>query len=93
MRLWLLRPEEDLPENDSPWKYEYDCMFGFVIRAENEDHARQIANANGGFEVEVGKTGNRPKKYDPWLYEEYSSCIELEPEGRDGVVIEDYHAG
>lgn len=93
MRLWFLMAREELEPENNPWKDEYDCTYGFVIRAENEDHARSIANANGGFEVCGKSVTPRSKKCDPWLYEEYSSCEELLPDGADGVILEDYHAG
>lgn len=55
MKLWLLRPIKDW----IPW---YDKSFGFVIRAESEDAAREMADKNR--ENENAKNGN------PWLDEQ-----------------------
>lgn len=89
MKLFHLFPKADLPEGDNPWYPWYDKAFGFVVRAENEKEARQMANDEGGDERgeishHVYRTGG-----DPWLNPIYSDCIELTPEGEGGVVIRD----
>ncbi len=50
MKLWLLRPNKNLSENDNPWKPWYDKAFSFVVRAETEEDARKLAHKNAGSE-------------------------------------------
>ena len=86
MKLWLLRPVDKLPAKDNPWEAWYDSAFGFVVRADSENAARQIANDNAGDE-------NAGRCYDcetPWLNAKYSSCIELTADGDAGCVIVDF---
>lgn len=80
MKLFILRPAGNLPETDSPWVPWYDKSFGFVIRAETEERAREIADSNAEDE-------NRHKK--PWLDAKYSTCVELLPDGREELVMLD----
>jgi hypothetical protein len=80
MKLWILRPVENLPDHASPWKPWYDKAFGFVVRAETEEAARAFANREGGDETWA----------NPWLDSTVSTCIELTPDGEEGVVIIDF---
>lgn len=91
MKLWLLRPREDLREDDNPWSPWYDKCFGFVVRAETESDARKIANEFAGDEnrgeflsSKISKTKN------PWLDGNYSTCNELTADGDAEMVIEDF---
>ena len=84
MKLWLLRPVENLPEGDDPWEPWYDKAFGFVVRAETEDGARSLAQANAGDEKR-----NRRSSRQPWLDAKYSTCAELTAEGAAEMVIRD----
>ncbi|MBI4029157.1 MAG: hypothetical protein HY376_02220 [Candidatus Blackburnbacteria bacterium] len=54
MKLWLLKPREDVLEKDedNPWDPWYDKTFGWVIRADTEEEARSIAQNQGGDEIE-----------------------------------------
>ncbi len=83
--LWLLRPKEDLPENDDPWEPWFDKVFGFVIRADSEMEARVIANGNAGDE-------NYEKVSKPWLEAKYSTCEQLSQDGQKKMILCDYHA-
>ena len=85
MKLWILRPAGNLPETDNPWEPWYDKNFGFVIRAETEARAREIADRNAGDE-------NRDANH-PWLNARYSTCVELLPDGQDDVLIIDSAGG
>jgi hypothetical protein len=85
MKLWILKANEDLSGEDDPWDPWYDKSHGFVIRAEDETRAREIAQENGGDESEYGQT--------PWLQSKLSSCIELMGDGDEGVIIVDFKAG
>lgn len=91
-RLWLLRPIEELPEDIDPWCPWYDKTFGFVVRADTEEKARQIANDNGGAEVNELMTGWNRTGAKPWLNPKESTCVELTADGEEGVIIEDVHS-
>ena len=84
MKLWLLRPVENLPEGDDPWEPRCDKAFGFVVRAETEDEARSLAHANAGNE-----NRDRRSSRQPWLDAKYSTCAELTAEGAAEMVIRD----
>ena len=89
VKLWLLRPIENLPAASSPWEPWYDKAFGFVVRAETEKEARELANKEGGAEtgpitVQVYRTGG-----DPWLDPKLSTCVRLTAKGSAGVIISD----
>ena len=81
MRLWLLRPCELLPDQYSPWSPWYDKNFGYVIRAETEARARQMAQDNAADE---GGSA--------WIDPRYSSCVELTSDGDEAVIIIDHAA-
>ena len=85
MKLWLLQPAGEAGGFGSP--FDYDCSWGFVIRATTEDRARVIAQANGGDEIGLKK--DKPIWTDPTI----TTCVELVPEGDEGIVLEDFHAG
>jgi len=52
MKLWLLRPRV-LEDTFDPWEPWYDKAFGFVVRAETEKDARQMAQERAGIEVDL----------------------------------------
>jgi hypothetical protein len=85
MKLWLLRPVDCLKEEGNPWCPWYDKAFGFVVRAETEEEARAMADRNAGDE-------NHEISYliKPWIDARYSSCVELTPEGGQGLVMRDF---
>lgn len=84
MKLWLLSPAENLDRENDPWYHNpYDAFHGFVIRAETEEEARSLAFVGD----EERMFGN------PWINPEYTTCIELLPEGEAGIVLSDYNAG
>jgi len=89
MRLWLLRPRDDLPEvrdeHANPWYPWHDKYFGFVIRAETEERAREMAQVDGGDEI-----GCQWHDIAAWLSPEYSTCTELTADGDEGIVIKDF---
>lgn len=76
MKLWILRP---IDENDSPWEPWYDKAFGFVVRAENVEKARQIAAIWSGREGEEAWT-------NPYL----STCNELTQIGDEDMIIRNF---
>lgn len=86
MRLWLLRP---IDKDSGPWEGLYDRVFGFVIRAETEERARQIAAENAGFENPF-LSGHYDKS--PWNDAALSTCTPVGDEGEEALIIHDYHA-
>ena len=91
MKLWILRPIEDLPDNDNPWEPWYDKSFGFVVRAKTEKEAREYADGNAGDENR-GKflSQKTADTKEPWKDDKYSTCIELTKTGEIGVIITDF---
>lgn len=83
MKLWILRPVQ----NHQLWKPWFDKCFGFVIRAETESHARQLAQEfsieNDHAEIEELEGSHA------WVDPMYSSCTELVQDGNYGVIIKD----
>lgn len=77
MNLYLLRPVNYVPnrvhhiEGCNPWDPWYDKAFGFVVRAEDETQARQLADANSGGE---GTECEAPEYRHPWLKPDLSIC-------------------
>jgi hypothetical protein len=86
MKLWIIRPVENLQTRDNPWEpwigYYYDHAFGFVVRAKNEKEAREFASEQAGIESNNNK--------DIWKNKNYSTCIELKKDGESGVILRDY---
>lgn len=95
MKFWLLRPVENLPDNDDPWNPWYDKVFGFVVRANDEQQAREIAQENAGDEQRGIFLGLRiANTTTPWLDPKYSTCVELSKLQGDepDVILSDYHS-
>jgi hypothetical protein len=80
MKLWILRPVgySDVFEAGAwyPW---YDKAFGFVVAAETEADARQLANEDHGDEGAV------------WTDPAQTTCEELTADSA-GIVMRDFHA-
>jgi len=45
-KIFLLTPKDGLSDNDNPWIPWYDKCFGLVIRAVDEQEARDLAHDN-----------------------------------------------
>ena len=86
MRLWLLKPVDGLSDDESPWEPWFDKAFGFVVRADSEESARKYANGVAGEE------NHECKGITPWLDNGYSTCQELTDEGKEGVILQDFHS-
>lgn len=92
MKLWMLEPSDSTYELDkhgyevskknSPWYPIYDCAHGFIVVAETERRARELASKEAGDE---GKKA--------WLNPKWSNCYELKAFDFEGVVMRDFHAG
>lgn len=93
MKLWILRPINGLPPGDDPWEPWYDCAFGFIVRAETEQEAREFAQADAGDEEKDTFLDNKKSNTKtPWMEPKYSTCLELLPDGEPGVIMQDFHA-
>jgi hypothetical protein len=82
MRLWLLRlrnPNDDVFRDDN-----WDRSHGHVVRAATEVEARRLAAS-----TDVDDMGRE----QVWLDESLTTCKELLPEGKPGVIITDFIAG
>ncbi len=91
MKLWILRPVENLPDSDNPWEPWYDKVFGFVVRAATEKEAREMANAEGGDEKRGEFLGNKiANTTSPWLDPKYSTCERLTQDGEAGVLMRNF---
>jgi hypothetical protein len=80
MKLWILQPLET--GKGTPWDPWYDKAFGFVVRAETEQQARELADGDAGDE-------NRDKKH-PWLDPKRSACEELTAKGDAALIMRDF---
>ena len=83
MNIYILRPSS---VNTDPWSPWYDKSFGFIVRAENEENARKIADENSG--DENGEHGIE----HPWIDPQYSSCNILYSEGEECLIMEDFRS-
>jgi len=79
MKLWLLRPRDDLGK-DNPWDPWYDKPFGYVVRAETKEDARKVADADSRGDMRKGV----------WLEMKYSTCVELMSTGPAEIIIKDF---
>lgn len=90
MKLWILRPREELADriyvgkimHRNPWVPWYDKNFGYVVRAETEEQARQLADQRA---MEENSSGQHP-----WLQPMYSTCTELTADGDAEVIMIDF---
>ena len=93
MKLWILKPVDNLPKHDDPWKPWCDKALGFVVRAETEEEARKLAHEQSGDENPGAVLGNKiADTNSPWLDAKCSTCAELTAEGEVGVVLRDFRA-
>lgn len=90
MKLFILEPVEGLPNDDNPWRNQYDKVHGFVVRAKSEQHAREIAQKNGSDECTCWTANTKT----PWLDPKYTTCKVLSARsGEAGLVMRDYMPG
>ncbi|MBE3040275.1 MAG: hypothetical protein IMZ62_15875 [Chloroflexi bacterium] len=89
MRLWILRPREfPFGNQENPWDPWYDRAFGFLVRAEDEQEARKLADEEAGDEKDLYQFPDR----QPWTDSKYSTCDELLSDGVAEVLMQDFHA-
>lgn len=87
LKLYILKPKQG---NAYAWEPEYDKSVGFVVRAENEEHARQLANDAGGDETGPPRYLGYRTGGDPWLDPEQATCEELTADGPAEVILRDH---
>ena len=86
MKLWILEPhKEDGEGKVGPWECWYDKAFGFVVRAESEKRARELAEAKAGDESSEWEGAGAV-----WQNSKYTSCVKLTDSGEEGIVIHHY---
>lgn len=78
MKLWLI-------ERTADHGGEWDIFLGFVVRAETEQAARQLAAENS--------VGWHPTPDADWLDSAWASCVEVSAEGDAGVILDSFKAG
>ncbi len=81
MKLWILEPRLMEEEQKNPWSPWYDKAFGFVVRAESEEKARELAADDKGSE-----------EVEAWLDSNLSSCLQLISDGEEKVILRDFAA-
>jgi hypothetical protein len=84
MKLWILKPNANDKLLPNPWEPWYDKAFAFVIRANTESEARQIADKSAGDE------NSEIANLYPWLNSTYSTCLELKSDGESGMILRDF---
>jgi len=79
MKLWILHRQSGRSTKlGDPWLNPYGCVYSLVIRAKDEASARKAASG------QCGDEGS-----GPWMDERFTSCDELKPSGRPGVLCRD----
>tara|TARA_Y100000310_G_C20664799_1_gene806841 strand:- start:131 stop:409 length:279 start_codon:yes stop_codon:yes gene_type:complete len=89
MQLWLLTPN---PDNDCAWEPWYDKAFGFVVRAETEWLARELAASRQGDEGhgDWDDNGEYVAVASPWQDNSQSLCVPLPEVGDAKVILRDF---
>lgn len=97
-QLWPLRPREDvLSRPVLPWTLPYEMTFAVIVRAKDEEAAREFARAVAGNEGRsIYRQFGYPEDYwvdDVWLDRAYTECTPLEHAGEPGVIVHDRWEG
>lgn len=91
MKIWELRPADNLADKDNPWEPWYDKAFGFIVMAHTESEARQLAHAEAGDENRGWFLNEKVSNTKtPWLDSNYSTCVELGTGGEPRVIMRDF---
>lgn len=91
MKLWLLKPRIDRPDNPDPWSQWWCRAWGFVVRANTEKEARTIAQA--GAEESGGLDVSCEGALKPWIKKKYVDCVEVSTEGKSQVILQHFEQG
>lgn len=98
MKLWLLKQRDP---QDKRWPH-YDYHDSFVIRAETEAEARQLAlrcafntatYINEGDDWRDEYNRYHEEHVDYWLSADLTTCVELTTEGVSEVIVGSFNAG
>ncbi len=81
MKLFILYPVAGLEEGNDPWIPWYDKCFRIIVRAKDEEKARELAQKKGADEIEGDNK--------VWINPEYTICEELTCEGEEEVIIQE----
>jgi hypothetical protein len=100
VKLWHLYPNPKRPtanKHEDPWEPAYDKAFDFVVRAMDEQSARElVVNAREDY---VGNllplTGDEDfqRETSVWLDPALTVCEELMTEGKPGVIVSNRTGG
>ena len=71
----------------------YDCARKFLVSAQNEQSARVIAQAEGGYEVHFQTLKYNADGMPFWTDPTLTACVPLVACGTEGVVIRDFWHG
>lgn len=63
----------------------WDCNYGFIVRAKDEQSARALA------QFEISDESYESKEF--WLDPKFSTCEEVSVKGEAEVILNDFHAG
>lgn len=91
--VWVLTPNDDRESDDlpDPWSPWYDKAFGFVIRAESEEKARELAQENAGDETTVSPVHHdvdeRVRGREVWKDSALADCVPVEEYGGENAVL------
>lgn len=87
MKLWTLRPRDDLGDDD-PWSLWYSRPPQIIVRARSETQARALACAHARREDKTSPLPAWDKDVlTPWLSKRLTICEELNHLGEAGVVL------
>jgi hypothetical protein len=83
MKLWILKPIDEKKMMEQKGliikRWTWDCAWGFVVRAKDEQDARRKAADDAGDEG-----------CDAWLDAKLTSCMNLTNNGESGIIIRDF---
>ena len=75
----------------------YDISTAFVVRALNENEARQICQQNGGDETKIYNDDGNRVDYSFWTNSEFTDCTFLgtadDQNSESGVICRSFNAG
>ena len=100
MKIWQLLPSADVKESNDPWSSRYDCYYGFVIAAETEEQARQMAQAESyrtcacETQTWIDQDGSDVAvERQVWTDPRFTTCVELTAGNEPRIIEASYHAG
>ena len=86
MQLYLLKARPDLDDSVSAKHFGYDRHDGFVIRAESEEQARDMAQSKA-----LAMSQGRRSTTDTWTDPGITVCEKLSEQGASEILLEDFY--